>query len=291
MFVFVSSSKQRFNYRQMFSKIYQVHPLLQEYVQCIHVIDACIEDDTLSAACPYPPTPQNSLFFYVEDRIQVDFQNSGRFMLQPEAVVVGPQVTSVMIDVGRYHKAVRVGFHPGGLFRLTGLPLQELLDGSCDAEDLFGPVIRTVNQRLKEAGHPDELKQIVEHFLLRQCHILKPLLPFDRAMLVQQQQEGRLSIDAVASMACLSVRQLERVSKERLGYSPKLFSRIIRFSKAYRLREQGTQSSWTQIAYECGYFDQMHLIRDFRQFAGMAPGIIEKELRKAPVQLQKPLQF
>lgn len=275
----------------MFSKIYQVHPLLQEYVQCIHVIDACIDTGMPAAACPYPPTPQNSLFFYVNDLIKVDFQNSGQFLVQPEAVVVGPQVTSVMIDVGQHHKAVRVGFHPGGLYRLTGLPLQELLDDSMNAEDLFGPVIRTVNQQLKEASLPDELKQIVEQFLLQQCRKLKPLLPFDQAMLFLLQQEGRLSIDALASAACLSVRQLERVSKERLGYSPKLFARIIRFSKAYRLREQGAQSSWTQIAYECGYFDQMHLIRDFRQFAGMAPGIIEKELRKAPVQLQKPLQF
>ena len=274
----------------MFTKLYQVHPLLQEYVQCIQIIDIQL-DAAATSACPYPPTPQNSLFFYVKDPIRVNFQESGHYLQQPEAVVVGPQVTRVMIDVGHHHKAIRVGFQPGGLHRLTGLPLQELLDGSLDAEEVFGASIRRVNERLKDAADPDELKSIVEQFLLDQCRRLKPELPFDRAMAYLLQREGHVSVDSLASLACLSVRQLERVSKERLGYTPKFFSRIIRFSKAYRMREQEQSVSWTHIAYACGYFDQMHLIRDFRQFAGVPPGVIEKEILQAPVLLQQPLRF
>ena len=72
---------------------------------------------------------------------------------------------------------------------------------------------------------------------------------------------------------------------------PKLFARLIRFSKAYRLRESFSNLSWTSIAYECGYFDQMHFIRDFKEFAGVAPGIIEKELDKTPVRMQAALRL
>jgi AraC-like DNA-binding protein len=49
--------------------------------------------------------------------------------------------------------------------------------------------------------------------------------------------------------------------------------------------------NWTQIAYECGYFDQMHLIRDFKEFAGLAPGVIEKELEAAPIRMQAGLRL
>jgi transcriptional regulator GlxA family with amidase domain len=95
----------------------------------------------------------------------------------------------------------------------------------------------------------------------------------------------------VASLACLSIRQFERVSKKRIGVPPKFFARLIRFSKAYRMRENFPQMSWTSIAYNCGYFDQMHFIRDFKQFASVAPGIIEKDLQKAPVRLQAELRI
>jgi transcriptional regulator GlxA family with amidase domain len=87
------------------------------------------------------------------------------------------------------------------------------------------------------------------------------------------------------------MRQFERVSKERIGVPPKLFARLVRFSKAYRLRERLPLLSWTSIAFECGYFDQMHLIRDFKEFAGVAPGVIEKALNNTPVRLQAGLQI
>ena len=49
------------------------------------------------------------------------------------------------------------------------------------------------------------------------------------------------------------------------------------------MKEQTPGISWIKIAYECGYFDQMHLIRDFQEFAGVNPSRIEAELLKSPV--------
>ncbi|MBL7709805.1 MAG: AraC family transcriptional regulator, partial [Chitinophagaceae bacterium] len=102
---------------------------------------------------------------------------------------------------------------------------------------------------------------------------------------------GTMPVEKIASLACLSLRQFERVSKERIGLPPKLFARIVRFSKAYRLRENFTGMSWTQIAYECNYFDQMHLIRDFKQFTGVSPRLIEKDLEGSPIRLQATLRL
>jgi AraC-like DNA-binding protein len=272
-------------------RFYIPHPLLQEFVQCIMLIHAEVDPAAPAVICPYPPTPQNSLFFYINDRIKVQQEGDDAFIIQPRSAFVGPQVKRVSINVDHNHKAVRVGFHPGGLHRLLGLSLAELVDDSCDAEDVFGSEMKELNSKLQEADGFDAIKDLVEDFLLQKLRSLKQVLPFDQAMLELVRSEGTISIEKVASLACLSLRQFERVSKERIGLSPKLFARIIRFSKAYRIRESFPDINWTKIAYECNYFDQMHLIRDFKEFAGVAPGVIEKELDGLPIRLQASLRL
>jgi len=49
--------------------------------------------------------------------------------------------------------------------------------------------------------------------------------------------------------------------------------------------------SWTKIAYEAGYYDQMHMIRDFKLFAGVNPSVIERQLLSTPLRMQKDLHF
>lgn len=285
--IFVTSTQTN----QLQIKFYIPHPLLQEFVQCIMLVHAEVDPGAPAVICPYPPTPQNSLFFYINDRIKVQQEENDAFILQPRSVIVGPQLNRVTIDINKNHKAVRVGFHPGGLHRLLGLSMAEMIDGSYDAADVFGNEMNELNEKMQEAKKFDAIKDVVELFLLKKAKRLKDILPFDKAMLELLRVEGNVSIEKIASMACLSLRQFERVSKERIGLPPKLFSRIVRFSKAYRLRENFPNWSWTKIAYECNYFDQMHLIRDFKQFAGVAPGIIEKELHKTPIRLQADLRL
>jgi len=45
--------------------------------------------------------------------------------------------------------------------------------------------------------------------------------------------------------------------------NPKIYARILRFSKAYRMHEASPKLAWIKVAYEAEYFDQMHMIRDF----------------------------
>ncbi|MCG7856842.1 helix-turn-helix domain-containing protein [Flavihumibacter sediminis] len=208
------------------------------------------------------------------------------FLLQPRSVIVGPQITRVNLIVGKSHKAVAVGFHPGGLYRLLGIPMTELYDDGFNAEEILGADVRIVNDKLREAAGFDEIKDIIENFLLKRLHLLKEALPFDLAMQELLLQNGNQGMDMIASLSCLSLRQFERKCKERIGIPPKFFSRLARFSKAYRLREMRPDLSWTNITYECGYFDQMHLIRDFKQFAGVTPRFLEDTLSHTPIRMQ-----
>jgi transcriptional regulator GlxA family with amidase domain len=82
--------------------------------------------------------------------------------------------------------------------------------------------------------------------------------------------KGLLSVDEMAKRSFLSVRQFERNFKTYSGFSPKLYSRIIRFQAATQ-QYGNTDKSLTNIAYECGYSDQSHFIHDFKQFSGYHP--------------------
>ncbi|MEI9913205.1 MAG: helix-turn-helix domain-containing protein [Bacteroidota bacterium] len=150
--------------------------------------------------------------------------------------------------------------------------MAEMIDGSYDAMDVFGKEMQDVNEQLQEAASFDEINIVITAFLLRQVKRLKRDCLFDIAMLELLRSNGNVPIEQIASLACLSLRQFERVSKERIGLPPKLFARLARFSKAYRMRENFSEISWTSIAHECGYFDQMHFIRDFKEFAGGRTG-------------------
>lgn len=267
-------------------KIYVPHDALRGYVMNISTVDASLAAGVRNVTTPYPPTPFQTLLFYCKDSVSMAQGNSGRFETQPRSVLVGPQVSRVNIRVADRLRAIRVDFRPGGLYRLLGVPMYELLNGGFDARDIFGSDMVSISDRLDNVTL-EQGKAVVEAFLLEKLASLKPILPFDSAIQVLLGSNGRLSVEQTASLACLSTKQFERKCKERLGMNPKMYSRILRFSRAYRLHEASPRLSWTAIAHEAGYFDQMHMIREFRDFAGVNPSVIEHELRATPLRMQR----
>ncbi len=83
-------------------------------------------------------------------------------------------------------------------------------------------------------------------------------------------ERGLLNVEALAERHCLSRRQFERQFREAAGLSPRLFARVVRFQETVK-RFGSRDLSLTQLAYECGYYDQSHFIHDFKAFSGHHP--------------------
>jgi AraC-like DNA-binding protein len=66
-------------------------------------------------------------------------------------------------------------------------------------------------------------------------------------------------------------RQLQRLFKTTVGIGPKLYSRIVRFRMAYEKAQSERKTSWTDVAYDHGYTDQAHFVKDFKTFTGLTP--------------------
>ncbi|MGI4736547.1 MAG: helix-turn-helix domain-containing protein [Janthinobacterium lividum] len=253
------------------------HPALLEYIDSVFVLNIDFRaGGGPSAIYPFVPTHNRFLCFYLHDQVKVKKQ-TGDFVTKARSIIIGPQLTPVTLDLGQHHQAIVVNLKPAGMYRLLGIPMAELVDCDFDASLIMGREIDELLDQLQESRSSQEKNTLTQRYLLGKLKQLKPMLPFDLAIRQQVQASGNLPIEYVAAQACLSLRQFERKSYERLGLSPKVYSRMIRFSHAYKYKESAPHTSWADIAYRCGYSDQTHFIRDFKFFAGFTPGLLKED--------------
>jgi transcriptional regulator GlxA family with amidase domain len=125
--------------------------------------------------------------------------------------------------------------------------------------------------------------EVVETYLVRSvARATRNVLPVDRAAARLTADPRPISLDWLARQACLSPRQFNRKFTERIGVGPKLYSRLVRYHRAYRFKEVHPDIAWPTVAIECGYTDYQHLVRDFRQFTDATPNSWLQEDAESP---------
>jgi len=95
-------------------------------------------------------------------------------------------------------------------------------------------------------------------------------------------EHGALRVDDAAAGAGLSVRQFERRFAEHVGIPAKRYARIVRFNAALEAKRTAPRRAWADIAHEFGYYDQMHMVRDFERFAGESPATFVRRFGAMP---------
>lgn len=256
-------------------------PALQQFISRVTLVQIQLEPNEPCQANPFPPQAEHCLNFYPHDKISCHNYADQSDVQLPGCTLIGPQLSRVDLSMGPKMLIISVGFLPGGMHRLLGLPMQEMLDKPFDATLFLGKEIEDVNEQLSEAKDFNKMIEIIQSYLLQKVNNLKRLLPVDLVISRMLQKRRLLSVDQLAQEACVSTRQLERQFKERIGLPPKLFTRLLRFSRAWYIREKDSEISWLEIAYTCGYADQMHMIRDFKDFVGVTPTILQADLERS----------
>jgi len=161
--------------------------------------------------------------------------------------------------------------YPFAIPRLFSFPAYDFTDITPDLESVFGRDGRRLDEQVSSAVSNQDRVAIVSRFLQAKLDATDRELPFvHRAVHTILDSNGSLSVTGLAKGHSLSTRQFERRFKELAGLSPKLYSRVVRFQSATQHKLAGGRDL-TEIAYECGYFDQSHFINDFRQFSGYTP--------------------
>lgn len=161
--------------------------------------------------------------------------------------------------------------YPFALDRLFSIPAGQLSNRMIDLPMLLGPEGRVLEERMLTAESNTERFKLLCAFLeSRRSKKERPDSPVYPAIRKLIRENGAVAISQLADYQNLSLRHFERKFKEAAGLSPKLFARILRFNRC--LKSYGTSyRSLTDLAYECGYYDQSHFIHDFREFSGYLP--------------------
>jgi AraC-like DNA-binding protein len=254
-------------------------PDLREYVRQFQIVGFEFKSSEVIPWKAYWPRPENCLTFYPRDiEINVDTQQR-KF----RSTLIGQPSFTTKRQVGRDFLLFQTVLQPGALFRLTGMPAHELTNHYIDAETVFSNEIRLVNERLSSTDCHLEMIGIVENFLR---YLVKKsryeIRPVDKAGFYLLEHCGRVSFDWLASESCLSRKQFYRKFVERMGVSPKYYSRIIKFDYAVKLKNVHPEKDWLSIALELDYYDYQHLTKDFLEFTGLTPNAFHQMESRAP---------
>lgn len=258
-------------------------PDVREFVQLYRIVHLTFPAGEPIPFKAYPPRPEHCLVFYPFDTETAEYKNSGKIVKDIPVVLYGQFSEVTNRTIGQNFLAFQVVFYPGALYRLTGIPGNELTNEYMDAENVFSSELRNVNEQLfQAAGYPamiDIANAFVRNLIKKHR---KPKLPVDDAFALLLQKNGALPVDRLAREACLSTKQLERRFKERTGVNPKLYARIIRFDKAFRFKNSHPDFDWLRIAVECDYHDYQHLVKDYKEFTGLTPAAFHEVENNAP---------
>lgn len=164
-----------------------------------------------------------------------------------------------------------IAFHPGGLHKFFGLPATEIANAYTPAQWVLGAEWEEMGIRIRETRSFAEQVRMAEKQLLSNfpgiCDRVTSIEP-----VMAQLKNGRLlRVEEMARLACLSERQFRRRFMEQVGISPSRFSSICRLQQVVQARRLNPQQSWRSLAFEWGYTDQSHLLRDLKNLLGM-PG-------------------
>jgi AraC-like DNA-binding protein len=188
------------------------------------------------------------------------------------AVVSGTYSSAFVIDAMQHESMLGVHFKPGGAFPFLGTLATELTDAHADLADLWGQSALELRERLCTVITHRKRFHVMEEVLTNRLRRSRKGHPAVAIALHLLDPAGPgAPIRDVAQEVGICQRRLSQVFAAHVGLSPKLFSRILRFERARVLADQVKRLDWAQLASTCGYFDQSHLINDFKEFSGLSP--------------------
>ncbi len=192
--------------------------------------------------------------------------------LQPRSFVCGLSTKYTDLSSSRQVDMIVVVFRPYGIRAFFDIPANEFGEKCVSISDIGDKSLPELEDRLFYQTDDKACVSLIEQFLMKR---LQSKVNYNYKRIVASVNEinnqSLANIKSLAGVACLSPKQFTRVFSDNVGSNPKEYIRIIRFQRALFVLQNNTDISMTQLAYECGYYDQPHLIREFKSFSGYTP--------------------
>lgn len=215
------------------------------------------------------PTGLPSLVFHRGNSLYSTAQND----FQPQHLICGQSLSFTDVTAANGSvDMISVSFYPSGLKAFFKMPVSEFKEENVALDNLDDKGLMVLADKVKNTNNSRDAIFLIEQFLISR---LKSFDTYNYRRIasvvdfINYNQES--NIMELADIACLSYKQFGRVFAEYIGSSPKEFTRIIRFQRALHILENREGIGFAELAVECNYYDQSHLIREFKAFSGYTP--------------------
>lgn len=211
-----------------------------------------------------------------------DHSNLSRSTGYNRCWISGMQREYLVIGTERGSSMMGAHFRTGGAAPFFGFPLSELASSVVELDLLWKREILSVREQLLEAPTIDGKFDILEGYLLTKAQSrLEP----DKTIAVALRTLRSwpvLPLRDLASNLGVSHKQLIARFDCRVGLTPKQVSRLFRFRGCLDAAYKAPDPDWSDIAADCGYYDQAHMIHEFQEFAGMTPAQYRRNRTEYP---------
>ncbi len=247
-----------------------VHPTfpLSQYIECIRFIKSTGVAPSLQ---PIYPCGSMELVIHLEKPTMSFYVGNTRHTIQVP-LLAGPYSHSFRVDPSQSTAVIGIRFRPGAARLFFPIPAHELHNIDIALSQLYPAEADRLLNELSATTNEQVQMQIVERYLNQKLAKATPIHPSVRYAVEQFSRTGGLRrIAQIQSDTGLSHTRFIDLFREHVGLTPKLFCRVRRFRNVIDRIQKGVPVNWANLAADCGYFDQAHLIRDFRAFAGTTP--------------------
>jgi AraC-like DNA-binding protein len=216
-----------------------------------------------------------------EVHLVVRFGPSARSGLDVHAFGLRQTVHRKLIRGGQ--RTLMARLHLGATEAVLGVSASAMAGRIVVLDQLWGDgATRQLSDRLADARGMADAAAILESAIAQRLVMASGRCARAQLALDATDRLVSANVNAVAVDLGVSERHLRRVFRETVGVSPKAFAKLTRFHRALRVAREDGEASWASVAAAAGYYDQAHLIAEFRAIAGVTPRALLSELRAAP---------
>ena len=248
---------------------YQPVEPLSDYIQLIWIAESESPDDHYPREKILPDGIVEIVFHFGDPFIT--YNAAGETLIQPQGFAISQMQKFIEIESNGAIGFVSIRFYPWGAHHFFETPVNEFIDNTIELNHLWGDAYKTILQQIKNVDNNEKV-HIIQRFLSK-ClsKYRKNDHAIDDAIKLIRDLKGQCSIKQVCDKTDLNLKQLERKFLKAVGTTPKTFSRTTRFLYLCHHLQEYENKTMAQLAYELGYYDQAHFIRDFKAFSGLTP--------------------
>lgn len=209
--------------------------------------------------------------------IHCDLLSDNIWSSSPDYTIIGLYTRPYEVQFRSLVNVFGIRFKPEGIYNLFGIPASVFSEQYEDMELVLGKDFRDYCSAIRESATKDQKLLLTNRYLINQLQKHHPELSYvNRAAELIRNSDRITKIDELAGKVYISLRQLEREFKYKVGTTPKRYFRIARVNEVYKKLETANNIDFTRLAFETGYADQAHFIRDFKNFTGANPLLFSK---------------